>query len=836
MSEERRPPVVDAEDEPSASSAADARRRAELETLVDLEWGRVVEAVAGRCRGPLREALGREGGATLALASDIEEARGLVRETEEALDARREASPLPLDGIRDVRASLARAEKLGVLMGAELFEIQTTLGAARRLRRFLAARRARMPELYARCALDPSLDALEEELAACLEPGGALADHASHELRRLRSEVANLRARIVSRLEAMLLEHEAVMSDRFLTQREGRYVLPVRTDAHDRIPGIVHGTSGSGATAFVEPRVVVEQQNRLTLAVAEMGREEQRILAQLSELVRERAAELGAALDALDRADLRDASARLAEDLRGSPPSIVEERRIEVREARHPLLVLDGVRVVPNDLELAEGHALVLSGPNAGGKTVALKLLGLFALMTRAGLPLPALAGAKVGFFGTILSDVGDDQSIEKNLSTFSAHVRSVARMLALAAPGTLVLLDEVATGTDPGEGGALACAIVEALCSRGAAVAVTTHYEPLKAMALTDARLRNAAVGFDVRAMAPTFHVRMDVPGASSALAVAARFGLDASVVERARALVPEQARTFDALVARLESEHESVRGTREALERDRRELAEVRRRLDEELAKQRARDKRQLSVEAERLLALVREAREEVRATRRAMRARPEDAELALAAKAALERAALVVGAEGPVGEAIAEDRAPIPGVAPELEDVRVGARFVVQRLRSEVEILEGPSKGRVRVAAGPLRLWVDIEELRAARSPREARPEAPRVEARLDAPSEPSASSGEPAPARWIRTEANSLDLRGMRVDDAVALVESFLDRLYGASEPAGFIVHGVGSGALRDAVRALLDRSPRYVRSFRRGTFDEGGDRLTVVELR
>jgi DNA mismatch repair protein MutS2 len=586
-----------------------------------------------------------------------------------------------------------------------------------------------------------------------------------------------------------------------------------------------------------------------------MEREEQRILAQLSELVRERAPELGAALDALDLADLRDASARLADDLRAWPPEILDAPRIVLHDGRHPLLTLDGVKVVPNDVAVESGRALVLSGPNAGGKTVALKLLGIAALMTRAGLPVPAQEGAAVGFFDTVLSDVGDEQSMQKNLSTFSAHVRSMARTLDLAGPRTLVLLDEVATGTDPGEGAALACAIVDSLCRRGAAVAVTTHYEPLKAMALTDTRFRNASVGFDVATMSPTFHVRMDVPGASSALAVASRFGLDPLVIERARELLPEQARTFDALVRKLESEHDAVRASREAMDAERRTAEEARERIELELKKVKERDKTRLSLEGERLLSLIRETRDEVRAARQAMRKAPTDAALVEAAKAAVERAALLAAAGGEIGDALAPEEAEAEGAAPAVDELVVGQRVFVPRLKSEVEIVEGPTKGRVRVAAGAVKLWVEIDELRPARGgpAKEARREpgkasregrgargrdevrddtSPRADVNESRDGAPRAAAPTP---RAIQTDANTLDLRGMRVDDAIAMTETFLDRLYGASQPVGFLVHGVGTGALRDAVREYLRGASRYVRRFRSGSFEEGGDRMTVVEL-
>jgi DNA mismatch repair protein MutS2 len=799
-------------------------------TLRDLEWHRLVAALASRCRGPLHESL-----SALPLASSLDEARLWMNETEEALTSRRNGEPLPLDGIREVRTSLARATKLGVLAGIELAAIRSTLGSARVLRKFLAARKARFVQLSRRCHLDPTLDALEEEISACIEPGGTIADHASPELRRLRSEVANLRSRIVARLEQMLLEHESVIQDRFLTLREGRYVIPVRTDAHERLPGIVHGTSASGATAFIEPRAIVDSQNRLTLAVSEMEREEQRILGQLSDLVRERAPEFVAALDALDLADLRDASARLADDLRAWPPELVAEACIEAHAARHPMLALDGVAVVANDLSLRGGHALVISGPNAGGKTVALKLMGILALMARSGLPLPCSEGARIGFFEEILTDVGDEQSMQMNLSTFSAHVKSMARTLDLAGPRSLVLLDEVATGTDPAEGAALACAIVDSLARRGASVAVTTHYEALKAMALSDDRFRNASVGFDIEHMRPTFAVRMDVPGASSALAVAARFGLDPLVIARAREMLPEQVKTFDALVRKLESEHDAVQRVRDELEREKRLAVDVRERSEAELRKMRERDKQKLTVEGDRLMAMIRETRDEVKAARQAMRKAPSDLALIEAAKAAVERANKAATGDTELASALKPSAPEHAGALLKDGELAVGQRVFIPRLKTEVEIIEGPSKdnaqkGKVRVAAGAVKLWIDIDELRAkkTRAPREDEGLRRTKEVEMPAPSE--------SPTRSIRTESNSLDLRGMRVDDAIAMTESFLDRLYGSSERTGYLVHGVGTGALRDGIRDYLRSATRYVIRARPGDFDEGGDRITVVEIR
>lgn len=785
--------------------------------LADLEWDRVVAAVRARCRGPLRETL-----EVLEPHDTYDEARVALAETAEALALDALAEPIPLDGIRDVRANLDRLERAGALEGPALRAIASTLGAARVLRKYLARRRDRAPNLYQACTTDPTLDELADELERNIEPDGTLADHASPELGRLRTEVHNLRARIVSRLEQMLVAHSDVIQDRWHTLREDRYVLPVRTDAHEKIPGIVHGTSGSGATVFVEPRVIVAQGNRLKMAQGELEREEARILAILSARVGERIAVVRAAVDALDRADLRSAAARLARDLSLTVPELEREPSMKLVDARHPLLALEGVEVVPNDLAIEAGRGIVISGPNAGGKTVALKVLGLAALMVRAGLPLPAGEGSRAGFFEPVLTDVGDEQSLVKNLSTFSAHVTNLARVLGAAGPNAMVLLDEVATGTDPEEGASLACAVVLALCDVGAASAVTTHYERLKALALEDPRLRNASVGFDVARMEPTFKVRLDVPGASSALAVARRFGMPEGVITTAERLLPAQSRTFDALVRRLEEQYEALEGERKKLASERYQAETLRARTEEVLEAARKRDRQKVSEETEALLAQLREARAELKEARRALRrAERHDEESLGKLRAELDRIA------GRVEASPREEPAPVTygGEAVDESALAIGHRVYVPRLRAEVDVVEGPSRGRVRVAAGPVKLWVKVDELRKVDG------ESARAEAKLV-----SAEPEKPAEAAPPPSARNTLDVRGMRVDDALTMTESFLDRMFGSAEPVAYVLHGVGSGALRDAIREHLGRVGQYVARSRPGTLEEGGERITVVYLR
>ncbi len=789
-----------------------------VKTLSDLEWEKLERKVAELLRGPVAADF------RLPLADSLEASARSLKESAEALRALAQGEPLPLDGIRDIAQHLLRVARHGDLDAAQINDVRHTLSAARVLRRYLSARKLALPALFEACPIDPSLDGLVDTLSDALDSDGTLADHASAELRRLRAETRNLRANLIARLEELILKHNELLSDRFYTLRDGRYVLPVRSDTHERVHGIVHGTSASGATIFVEPRSLVTQGNRLKLAEAEQEREELRILGLLSSEIRDRQASVDAAYAALLHADLKSASARLAQALALSEPVLSAVPRIRLRAARHPVLALEGAQVVANDVEASARSALVISGPNAGGKTVALKLLGLSALMVRAGLFLPAAEGSECGFFSAVLSDIGDEQSLSKNLSTFSAHIDHIREILAVAEEGSLVLLDELAGSTDPEEGAALACAIVERLCELGAAVAVTTHYEPLKARALSDARLRNASVGFDVASMAPTFRLRLDVPGASSALAVAERFGLSRGIVERARAVLPEQSKHFDALVKQLEHKLDEVERERAVLEQDTRRAHDLRAELEAEVARQKARDKRALGGEAERLLSELKTLRGELDTLKKRLRSERVTSEEARAAQQKLEQIARQANEHPALKAREAASEADEGRAELSADQLTVGKRAYAPRLRAEVEVVELPSKGRVRVAAGPMRLWVDVAELRAARGEKEPVRDKERLPAR------PKERGPE------LQSSDNALDLRGMRVDDALSLLDTFLDRLYGRGEHVAFIEHGFGTGALREAVRSHLESPSPYVESMRGGLPEEGGERVTVVRLR
>jgi DNA mismatch repair protein MutS2 len=831
-------------------------------TRSDLEWPRLLGALGDRCVSEMGKALARE----LPFASTRDETRRLLDEAREAAGLLSAGEPLPVAALGEVSGAIGRVGAAGVLAPGEIRDLGKALEAARSLRRFLNARRSRVPALHAACATDPTLDELADELASAFDAAGTLSDRASPRLKELRGEYQAARTRMISRLEDLMTKYEGILQDRFVTEREGRYVIPVRSDAHERFPGIVHSTSASGATLFVEPRAVIPMGNRLKVLEAEVQREELAIYAKLSDRIGDQLPSVAAAIEALARADVRAATARLAEDLRLAFPRVTDEARIDLHGARHPLLLLDSAdergaihfdAVVPSDLVIASRRAMVVSGPNAGGKTVALKTLGLAALMLRAGLPVPCADGSSVGIFEVVLTDVGDDQSLSKSLSTFSAHVKNLARILDDTQDGALVLLDELAGGTDPREGEALAAGMLDSLTARGGAVVVTTHYEGLKALALADDRFENASMGFDLAAMSPTFRLAQGVPGSSSALAVARKFGLPITVIERAERFLSREDVQFESVVRKLNDERAALEIARANASRREDEATALRDRLAGELRAAEDRERRHLSKEAESLLGAVRRAREELREVQQRLRSKKLDAAAVKEAERSLDRVASQVAIGGALEPLVASSRAAQSnatsedaGGAIDPAALKKGMRVFVPRIRGEADVLEVLSDGTARVQAGPMKLTLSPSELRAA--PRRAVDSEPKRKiagagsVTSGGAGRPASSGGAPAlagaggsgdPAGLeapLQTTDNTVDLRGMRTDDAVALAITFLDRSINDERRVCFLVHGHGTGALKEAIRRELKSSP-YVRYFRAGHPGEGGDGVTIAWL-
>jgi DNA mismatch repair protein MutS2 len=814
-------------------------------TLADLEWARLLASIADRCRGTMGKSLAR--GWTF--ASTRAEILTRLAQAEEAARLLSEGAPLPAREVPDIREAIGRLRVGGALLSPELVAGGRVLAAARSLRRFLQARKSTCPALEVACATDPTLDDVEEELERAFDADGSLSDRASPRLRELRGEYQASRARMLTRLEDLMGRYEGILQDRFVTEREGRYVIPVRSDAHERFPGIVHASSSSGSTLFVEPRAVVPMGNRLKMLEAEVVREEIAIQARLSQVLADVLPSFEAAASALALADVLAATAELGQEIGLGFPSIADQPRLDLRRARHPLLLLDALpteegrqttldlveaRVIPSDLVLEASHAIVVSGPNAGGKTVALKAMGLAALMVRAGLPVACGEGSTVGIFEVVLTDVGDEQNIAKNLSTFSAHVKNLAAILDETRPGALVLLDELAGGTDPREGEALAAGVLDSLCARGGAVIATTHYEGLKALALADPRFQNASVGFDLTTMTPTFRLTLGIPGSSSALAVASRYGMPSTVIERAQRFLSREDQNFESLVKKLEMERAALELARAAAEAREGEAKVLQAKLEDELERARDREKRNVSREAEALLASLRRAKEDLRAAQAKLRGKKIDEGAIREASRAIDRVASQAALGGEL-ESVTMRPDEAPSRAPvRREELRRGFKVYVPKLRAEAEILEVTADG-AKVAVGPMKLTVAIAELRASVS--EVAPPVPRERRSRPSSRDEASIPGQSAMVSVetpMQTKDNTCDLRGLRADDAVPFATSFLDRALQTREKVVFLVHGHGTGALRGLIRRELQSSP-YVSHFRAGEMGEGGEGVTVVWL-
>lgn len=785
----------------------------------DLQWPLVREAIAGFALSDV----GRRLALQLEPAADQSEAELRQSMVVEALRLSGAGFPLPAGEFTEQNDMLLRVERGASAAGTELAQLRATLRVALRLARFGSAHAEGAPLIDRLLDVDPDLGSLVRAIDATIDETGLVLDEASSGLAQARREVRKVRDEIKSKMGQLLLRYREALQDGYFAERDGRYVLPVRTDAPFRVDGVVLGSSGSGSTLYVEPHELGALGNRLRLADGEVERQIAIVLAQLSEQLLPYCQEVRWALEVCGRADLLFAITCFAERTQSRVVPFDDPGEMHVRAARHPLLCLTLDHVVPSDLSLSAGQALILSGPNAGGKTVALKTLGLLALMQASGLPLPVAGDSKIGFFDDVLCDIGDDQSLLMSLSTFSGHIERVVRVLEEAGHGTLVLFDELMGGTDPDEGAALATATVEALVSAGASVCVTTHYEPLKNHAQEHPQFKNGAVGFDFDKMEPTFLVTMGRPGASSALVVAERFGLASTITQRALTLMPEQMATerqeriaVESITARLENERAQLQILRDT-------QADLNRRLERQLSQEEERQRSELLREGDALRIEIKAARAELRRVQQALKHAGRD-ELSQI-QAELDRAARIDAVGGPLHQRAKNPAQNAPQVLP--SQIVPGVVVRVAGFSTLGEVLEPPKKGSVRVLLGVMKMNValtDISLVGAAGAPppkvTNHRPHTPVV--------------AEPGTVTLVRSQDVTVDLRGQRVEDGLLLLDQFIEGMLHHHEPGGYVLHGHGTGAMKEAVRSHL-RAHACVTASRAAERDEGGDAFTVFWL-
>ena len=750
--------------------------------------------------------------------------RGLD-ETDQARALLSERPGVGIGAAHDIGPATERAARGGRLDPAQFLELADTLDATARLQTSLAD--DRRPLLHALARDLHPLPAIRSTLARSFDPAGELLDTASPRLGGLRAAVRVAYDRLRRRLESLVgSELGGALQDPIITLRNGRYVVPVKAEARARVKGIVHDASGSGATLFIEPLVAVEMGNAWREAQVAEQEEVGRILDELSALVAANAEALRETLAALARFDLWAAKAQLAADMDGIRAATADRPEVTLLGARHPGLA---GRVIPIDIRLGDGYtALVVTGPNTGGKTVTLRTLGLLALMHQAGLHVPAEAGSRLPVFRDVFADIGDEQSIAQSLSTFSGHLRSITRIVEAAGPGTLVLLDELGAGTDPTEGSALAQALLDHFIRAGALVAATTHYAELKAYAHTTDGARNASVEFDLETLSPTYRLTIGLPGGSQAFAIAERLGLSPDIVADARSRLSENQRAFEETLARI---RETEGETSEALERARaaeaRATAALRTADEERLRARRERDEavRSARQEAEKLVDTI---RDEVQATRRHL-------ERETVTAPSLDAA--VARAEAQLARLPSDDgNAPVEAAPPVLHVWQLGerARNRAGGWEGRITALERGGK-RATLESGGMRISVPVEDLDPVDGPSEAEGDPDRSIGRNARISRSGSGGGAGAiQLERARSVASSLDLRGARVDEALDALDRYLDDAALAGLEKAVIIHGHGTGALRDAVRARAGSHPLVV-STRPGERGEGGDGATIVKL-
>ena len=773
-------------------------------------------------------AVGRERALALTPSSDYDEVLRRQRLTAEARHLRELKPNVGLGGARDIRGPVQKAALGGVLEPGELLDVLSTVQSARSLRGNLTRLSLQLPLLADIAKTMEDLGDLIAEIGGSINPRGEVVDSASPSLGHIRAQVRTTHDRLQHRLQEILANAAArgVAQEAIVTLRDGRYVIPVKADFRGQVRGIVHDVSASGATVFIEPLAVVELGNAWREAQLEEQHEVERILRRLSALVGEDEPDLSYSVDVLGAIDLALAKARLGEHLRatelpndgGEQPWLQRgPAELILIEARHPLL---SGAVVPISLRVGGAfRVLLITGPNTGGKTVALKTAGLLTLMAQAGLPVPALEGSQVPVFADVFADIGDEQSIEQSLSTFSSHMRTIIAILRESRANSLALLDELGAGTDPVEGSALARAVVEHLLESGALVVATTHHGELKTFAHSTPGVQNASVEFDPETLAPTYRLRIGLPGRSNALAIAQRLGMPIAVVARARAEVGAEQLQVESLLTEIQRERDEAAAASRAERIASREAEEIRRQLAGRLGA--------IEDEREALLARTRReiedelggARDQLReAGRRLDRAERERAELDAAALA-IESAGR--GIEAAKQAIVPRRRSPTPsrpaGLPP--AEVRPGYWIWVRGLDQAGEALSGADdRGEVEVQLGGLRTRVKLSQLERVERPEDG---APRVTVTV-------------APRAAADVPPMQIEVRGQRVEEALPKVEEYIESAYQAGLPFVRIVHGKGTGTLRRVVRERLANSP-IVTSFETAEPRAGGEGVTVVHL-
>ena len=752
--------------------------------------------------------------------TDREEVALRLKETTAAVDRMVLRGSPALSGIRPVAGSLQRADMGGSLNTRELLDIAAVLAAARSAAAYGETdgdQKTPLDHLFRALRANRFL---EDKIVTSIVGDGELADSASPELASIRRHIRATEGRVRDILQRILSSSQArYLQDSIITMRSGRYVVPVKSEAKNEIPGLVHDVSGSGSTFFIEPMGVVKANNELRELQAREEKEVDRILAELSAEAASFKDDISLDYDVLIRLDLIFARGKLSMQMDAVEPRLAGS--LSLRRARHPLL--DKKKAVPNDLSLGERFdTLVITGPNTGGKTVTLKTLGLLTLMAQCGLHVPAADGSTIRPCARVLADIGDEQSIAQSLSTFSAHMSNIVGMLEETDDETMILFDELGGGTDPVEGAALAAAVIEHARGRGALVAATTHYAELKVYAMTTPGVENASCEFDVETLAPTYRLLVGVPGKSNAFAISRRLGLPQEIIDQAAARIDAENVRFEDVLSTLEHKRQEMEHERQEAQRLRREMEEAAAKAQEyrdQLRKEKEKSEERARAEARTILEDARRTADEVFRELGDMRKKAEKEKTADWQQVNDQRAGLrrrLNEAQERLGAAPEEAPPPL------LREAKQGDTVTLLRTGTQATVLSVNKEGVLQLQAGILRITARQDEVRVVEGETQAQKAAKQYIRKTE------------HQLRSLGAKAE-VDLRGMTTDEAEMVLAQFLDRAVVGNLTQVTVIHGKGTGAVRKAVHAYLKRC-KAVQSFRLGRYGEGETGVTVVELK
>jgi DNA mismatch repair protein MutS2 len=783
-------------------------------TLELLEWSRLTQHLSTFAATKLGSLVAQR----LVPPNSLQESRQLLQQTQEMAELESQLTgSLSFDGVQDIGSALDRCIRQGVLSGLELLNIATTLAAARQLRRTID----KYPVLENLNALVTDLRTfpeLEKEIHHSIDDQGEVTDRASEKLATIRDRQQQNRQQVQRILQSILQRKATALQEILITQRSDRFVIPVKAPQKDAIPGIVHDVSASGMTLYIEPQATVNFNNQLRQLARQEKEESERVRRILSEKVAAVQPELEHLLDVVTQLDLAVARARYSYWLGGNVPAFIdrEHRTVNLRQLRHPLLLWQqkheqGAEVVPIDVVIQPHIKVVaVTGPNTGGKTVMLKNLGLAVLMAKAGLFVPAKDPVEIPWFDQVLADIGDEQSLQQSLSTFSGHIRRIQSMVEILTPGTLVLLDEVGAGTDPSEGTALAIALLKYLADHTQLTIATTHFGELKTLKYQDPRFENASVEFNDLTLSPTYRLLWGIPGRSNALAIAERLGLRPEIVRQAEDSLHHQNADLNEVIADLETQRRNQESKNKDAEHLLRHTEFLHRELERKSAELKERERSLKQQQDQAIQTAIQSAKEEIAQVIRTLQRGPQTAQAAHQATQSLEGI-------GQQSLKVSTPASPPPGFRP-----KVGDRIRIPRLGNTAEVI-GPvtDDGELTVRLGLMKLTVQLTEVESLSGEKAE----PIVKAK-PAPPQPEA----PKPLE-IRTSQNTIDIRGQRVPDAEIVLENAIANAQGPL----WIIHGHGTGKLRHGVQEFLTRHPRVER-FEFAEQNDGGTGVTIAYCR